>query len=136
MQDIEAAWRSSCGAEGGNHLFNFYQALPASTGCHGVIVACPRGAALQVAAAVRAVALQQGFAELLVTVHLQGKAATEEYKSAAAYQRAVTEGMQSVWDARVAECGGDPEAELQLMQRLLELGGLLTSDMPPQVMMS
>ncbi|KXZ56221.1 hypothetical protein GPECTOR_1g192 [Gonium pectorale] len=44
-----------------------------------------------------------------------------------------TDELQSRWDGRVAECGGDPEAKLQLMRRLLELGSELDNDMPPAV---
>ncbi|KXZ56219.1 hypothetical protein GPECTOR_1g190 [Gonium pectorale] len=87
---------------------------------------------LPVAAAVRAVALQRGFGALLATAPLQGNAATTEYDPKTAYQQAVKEGMQSVWDGRVAECGGDPEAELQLMQRLLELGSQLVCGVTQQ----
>ncbi|KXZ56222.1 hypothetical protein GPECTOR_1g193 [Gonium pectorale] len=143
LQDIDAASRAGAGGDGGGvggggngakaSLFLWYQALPASTGCHGVLVRCREGGAGAAAAAVQTTALRRGFGRQLASVPLAGKAAREEYRLGHVLPVAVRQELQSLWDGRVAECGGDPEAELGLMRRLLELGSQLTSDMPPLV---
>ncbi|KXZ56502.1 hypothetical protein GPECTOR_1g45 [Gonium pectorale] len=123
MRKVDAAARLARMADGNpvytpNLVFD-YLALPFAPECCCLLVSCEEVAAV---AAVAAAASEHGACgSLMSVVPMRGKLAVTGYSTERVWSSALQEELQAQWDARVGLCGGDPEAELELMRRLLEL---------------